>query len=42
MPPRKDNLEKRIKRFQQIDEEKIPEMLKTVETLGNKCRNNLK
>lgn len=31
MPPRKDNLEKRIKRFQQIDEEKIPEMLKTVE-----------
>ena len=31
MPPRKDNLEKRIKRFQQIDEEKIPEMLQTVE-----------
>lgn len=31
MPPRKDNLEKRIKRFQQIDEEKIPDMLKTVE-----------
>ena len=31
MPPRKDNLEKRIKHFQRIDEEKIPEMLKTVE-----------
>lgn len=31
MPPRKDNLEKRIKRFQQIDEEKIPDMLNTVE-----------
>lgn len=31
MPPRKDNLEKRIKRFQYIDEEKIPKMLQTVE-----------
>lgn len=31
MPPRKDNLGKRIQRFRTFDEEKIPEMLKTVE-----------
>lgn len=31
MPPRKDNLEKRIQRSHQFDEEKIPEYFQTIE-----------
>ncbi len=31
MPPRRDNLKNRVRRFQQFDEDKVPEMLRTIE-----------